>query len=96
MRGLVQTGSPLDDAVGYGCREVARLQQLTDAFWQACHGGRRRIAEHLLALGAELNGTPSWGDGTPLDVAGSLGTGRESLLTWLKEQGATKTPKDAG
>jgi ankyrin repeat protein len=123
-------GSPLDDAVGYGCWQVARLlvergarvdrlwqaaalgirtrldeliaaeapttQQLTDAFWQACHGGQRRIAEHLLTLGAELNGTPSWSDSsTPLDAADSLGTGRESLLTWLKEQGAKKTEGDA-
>jgi ankyrin repeat protein len=76
-------GSPLD-------------QQLTEAFWQACHGGQRRMAEHLLALGAELNGTPSWGDSTPLDVADSLGTGRESLLTWLKELGAKKAERDAG
>ena len=117
-------GSPLDDAVGYGCWQVARLlvergarvdrlwqaaalgirsrldeliaaeapttQQLTDAFWQACHGGQRRMAEHLLELGAELNGTPSWGDTTPLDVADSLGTGREALLTWLREHGAKK------
>ena len=52
------------------------------------------MAEHLLTLGAELNGTPSWGDSTSLDVADSLDTGRESLLTWLKEQGA-KTAKDA-
>jgi len=117
-------GSPLDDAVGYGCWQVARLlvergarvdrlwqaaalglrsrvdeliaaeapttQQLTDAFWQACHGGQRRMAEHLLALGAELNGTASWADSTPLDAADSLGTGRENLITWLKEQGGKK------
>ena len=25
------------------------------AFWQACHGGERRMAEYLLALGADLN-----------------------------------------
>ena len=121
-------GSPLDDAVGYGCWQVARLlvergarvdrlwqaaalgirsrvddliaaeapttQQLTDAFWQACHGGQRRMAEHLLALGAELNGKPSWGDSTPLDVADSVGTGRESLLFWLKAHGA-KSARDA-
>ena len=121
-------GSPLDNAVGYGCWQVARLlvergaridrlwqaaalgirsrldeliaaetpttQQLTDAFWQACHGGQRRMAEHLLALGAELNGTPSWADrSTPLDAADSLDTGRELLVNWLKEHGATKTPK---
>lgn len=119
-------GSPLDDAIGYGCWQVARLllergarvdrlwqaaalgissrvdeliaaeapttQQLTDAFWQACHGGQRRMAEHLLTLGAELNGTPSWADrSTPLDAADSLGTGRELLITWLKDQGAKKT-----
>ena len=74
--------------------QAPTTQQLTDAFWQACHGGQRRLAEHLLALGAELNGTPSWGDSTPLDAADYLGTGRESLLTWLKEQGAKKTVKD--
>ena len=32
------------------------------------------MAEYLLARGADLNGTPSWGDGTPLDVADSLWT----------------------
>jgi ankyrin repeat protein len=115
-------GTPLDDAVGYGCWQVARLlvergarverlwhaaalgmfpavdallaasrptqQELTDAFWQACHGGQRRMAEYLLSLGADLNGTPSWADSTPLDAADSLGTGREALLTWLRDLGA--------
>lgn len=122
-------GGPLDDAVGYGCWQVARLlvqrgarvehlwqaaalgmisrveellaaepptqQQLTDAFWQACHGGQRRMAEHLLALGAQLNGTPSWGDDTPLDVADSQDTGRQALVSWLREQGAKKASKPA-
>jgi ankyrin repeat protein len=122
-------GSPLDDAVGYGCWEVARLlvargapvdrlwhaaalgmiaraqeliadaapsdQELTDAFWQACHGGHRRMAEYLLALGADLNGTPSWGGGTPLDAAGGVGTGREALLTWLRERGARNSSEPA-
>ena len=120
-------GTPLDDAVGYGCWGVARLlvdrgarvdrlwhaaalgmmsrvdelraaapptqQELTDAFWQACHGGQRRMAEHLLALGAELNGTPSWGGDTPLEAAHATGTGREALVTWLHERGAKKSAK---
>jgi hypothetical protein len=115
-------GTPLDDAVGYGCWQVARLlvergarverlwhaaalgmsvrvdellaaspptrQQLNDALWQACHGGQRRMAEQLLSLGADLNGTPSWGDSTPLEAADSLGTGREALITWLRDLGA--------
>jgi ankyrin repeat protein len=122
-------GSPLDDAVGYGCWRVARLlvergarvdrlwhaaalglrsradellaasspskQQLTDAFWQACHGGQRRMAEHLLCLGADLNGTPSWAEATPLDAADGLDTGRQALVEWLRSQGATKSVRPA-
>jgi len=44
-------------------------QGLNDAFWLACYGGQRRMAEYLLGRGAELNGRPSWGDSTPLDAA---------------------------
>jgi ankyrin repeat protein len=66
-------------------------QDLTDAFWQACHGGQRRMAEFLLARGADLNGTPSWGDDTPLDVAESVDTGREALVSWLRDLGAKKS-----
>jgi ankyrin repeat protein len=125
----IACGTPLDDAVGYGCWQVARLlvdrgarvdrlwhaaalgmipraeellasapptqQQLTDAFWQACHGGQRRIAEYLLARGADLNGTPSWGDDTPLDVAESVDTRREALVAWLCDLGAKKSSKPA-
>ena len=69
-------------------------QDLTDALWQACNGGQRRMAEYLLARGAELNGRPSWADSTPLDVAEfPADTGREALVTWLRELGAQKSPK---
>lgn len=70
-------------------------QQLTDAFWQACHGGERRMAEYLLALGADLNGSPSWGDNRPLDAADGIDTGREALVNWLRDQGATKSGEAA-
>jgi ankyrin repeat protein len=120
-------GTPLDDAVGYGCWRVARLlvergarvdrlwhasalgmmtrveellaaspptrQQLTDAFWQACHGGERRMAEHLLSLGADLNGTPSWGGNRPLDAADGIDTGREALVNWLLGRGPQSPAK---
>jgi uncharacterized protein len=122
-------GSPLDDAVGYACWQVARLlvergarvdrlwqaaalgmrarveellaasppskQQLTDAFWQACHGGQRRMAEYLLGLGADLNGTASWAEATALDAADGLDTGREALVGWLRSQGARNSAKAA-
>lgn len=117
-------GGPIDDAVGYGCWQVARLlvergahvdrlwqaaalgmmarveellavgtptrQDLTDAFWQACHGGQLRMAQYLLSLGADLNGTPSWGADNPLDVADGIDTGREALVNWLRDKGAKK------
>jgi ankyrin repeat protein len=113
-------GTPLGNAVGYGCWRVARLlvdrgarvdrlwhaaglgllarveellpgtdvEEINSAFWQACHGGHRRAAELLLAHGADLNWVPDYGKGSPIDVAAGLDTGREALLTWLREQGA--------
>lgn len=119
----ISGGTPMDDAVGYGCWRVARLlvergarvyklwqaaalgmdaqvrefleavpqpgsQDLTDAFWQACHGGHRRTAEYLLGCGADLNGNPSWGETTPLDAASGNDTGREALIAFLRAMGA--------
>jgi ankyrin repeat protein len=119
----IADGGPLDNAIGYGCWQVARLlvergarveklwhaaalgmtarvdellaatpppskQDVTDAFYQACAGAQRRMAEHLLARGADLNGTPSWGEDTPLDAATGVETRRELLVTWLRAQGA--------
>lgn len=114
-------GTPLDNAIGYGCWNVARLlvqrgarvdklwhaaalgimprveellatdpapsaDEITEAFWQACHGGQRRTAERLLASGADLTGTPGYSDQAPAEVAAELGTQRENLVTWLQER----------
>jgi uncharacterized protein len=111
-------GTPLDNAVGYGCWNVARLlvqrgarvdklwlaaalgimprveellavipppspEDITEAFWQACHGGQRRTAERLLASGADPSATPGYSDQTAAEVAVDLGTQRENLVTWL-------------
>jgi ankyrin repeat protein len=116
-------GTPLDDAVAYGCWHTARLlvdrgarvdrlwhaaalgmttrvrelldgppaatqEELDDAFWQACHGGQRRVAEYLLARGADIDHVPDHTDRTPLDVAGGPDTRREALVSWLQERGA--------
>jgi ankyrin repeat protein len=120
-------GTPLDDAVGYGCWQVARLlvdrgagvdlwhaaalglmlriekffdgpsqptpHEVNNAFWQACHGGKRRAAEYLLSRGADVNWIPDYSDRTPLDIGGALDTGREALLTWLLERGAHSASK---
>lgn len=116
-------GTPLGNAVGYACWEVARLLvargarvnflwhaaalgmrtrldellaerpnvepgELSQAFWHACAGGQRRAAEYLLARGADLNWVPDYAKGTPLDVASGLGTQRNTLIGWLRDQGA--------
>jgi ankyrin repeat protein len=123
-------GTPLGNAVGYACWNVARLlvaegarvdtlwhaaglgmtsrveellsgppapkpEQLSQAFWHACAGGQRRTAEYLLARGADLNWTPRYAKGTPLDAANGRGTQREALITWLRAQGARSSEHPA-
>jgi ankyrin repeat protein len=61
---------------------------ITDAFWQACHGGQRRTAEYLMDCGADINTVPDYSEAAPLDIAGSLDTRRDTLVTWLRQQGA--------
>jgi hypothetical protein len=62
--------------------------ELNHAFWQACHGGQRRTAEYLLSRGAAINAVPDHTDQTPLDIAGSPGTRRDTLTDWLRDRGA--------
>jgi uncharacterized protein len=59
--------------------------EVTDAFWQACHGGQRRTAEYLRGRGADLNWV-GWNDRTPLDIAEAQGAGE--VVEWLRSQGA--------
>ncbi len=59
--------------------------EITNAFWNACNGGQREVAEFLLARGADLN----WighADKTPLQVAEE--SGNRELLDWLRDRGA--------
>lgn len=114
-------GTPLDDAVGYGCWQVARRlvdrgarvtklwhaaalgmtskveelligtspprpEDLNEAFWYACRGGQRRTAERLLAHGADLRWIPPYHKKASLEIAATLGTRRQALVTWLRER----------
>jgi ankyrin repeat protein len=116
-------GTPLDNAIGYGCWNVARLlaergaavetlwhaaalgmvdrlqalisghpdvgtDELSQALWHACAAGQRRAAELLLGEGANVNWSPDYAEGTPLDVAQGLGTQQQNVISWLRERGA--------
>ena len=64
---------------------------MTNAFWCACHGGRRAAAEYLLERGADRDWVGH--DGlTALDAARR--SGADALAQWLVEQGA-RTAGDA-
>jgi ankyrin repeat protein len=94
-RRLVERGASTElwQAAALGLRdrveaEVGRREptqeELTTAFWQACHGGRRETAELLLERGAELNWV-GWNDQTPLDVAAAQGA--TEVVEWLRSRG---------
>jgi uncharacterized protein len=59
--------------------------EVTDACWQACHGGQRRTAQYLRDRGADLNWV-GWNDKTPLDIAEEQGA--SEVVAWLRAQGA--------
>lgn len=57
---------------------------VSQAFWHACSGSQRRAAELLLAHGADLNWTPAYAKGTPLDAARGQETRQENVIGWLR------------
>ncbi len=61
-------------------------EEVSDAFWAACHGGQQPAAEYLLDQGAILNWLPVWEQLTPLDAAARAGA--TEVITWLNARGA--------
>jgi uncharacterized protein len=60
-------------------------QEITNAFWCACHGGQRQTAEYLFDHGADIN----WighDDLTPIDAADR--SAAHQLVDWLQTRGA--------
>ena len=71
-------------------------EDIDEAFYQACHGGQLRMAALLLARGADINASPDYANGqTALDVAGSVDTRRQQLVTWLRERSARSAEQPA-
>jgi uncharacterized protein len=71
-------------------------EEVTRAFWGACHGGQRLAAEYLLARGGDINWV-GHGDMTPFDIARASAaeglTPAADLVPWLVSQGA-KSARD--
>jgi hypothetical protein len=118
-------GTPLENAIGYGCWHVARLlyargatvnglwqaaalgltdevqrrlaadppptvDNVSEALWQACHGGQLRTATLLRDRGADIGFKPDYANGpnTIIDIASEPDTRRSQLVEWLRQQGA--------
>ena len=64
--------------------------EITNAFWCACHGGQKVVAEFLLARGADLNWVGHDGF-TPLDAATRSGV--SELVEWLRSRNARAAKK---
>jgi ankyrin repeat protein len=65
--------------------DVPPPNEITHAFWCACHGGERKSAEYLLGRGADLNWIGY--DGlTPIDAARR--SKAEALVEWLTSRSA--------
>jgi ankyrin repeat protein len=63
----------------------AEPDEVTHAFWCACHGGQPQTAEYLLNRGADINWI-GYDKLTPLDAARR--TGANELVAWLFHRGA--------
>jgi ankyrin repeat protein len=78
----------LDRVTELGSEQPPSADEITDAFWQACHGGQRQTAEWLLGRGADINWV-GWNEQTPLDIALSQDHAETpALADWLRAHGA--------
>ena len=76
----------MDRLEEYFAAESVTPDEISRAFWGACHGGQRRAAEYLLARGADMNRIPEWEELTPLDAARR--SDAEELVAWMRGMGA--------
>jgi uncharacterized protein len=69
----------------FGGSTLPAPADVTESFWQACHGGQRQAAEYLLDCGAELNWI-GYNKQTPLDIAKRIGA--DDMVKWLQDRHA--------
>lgn len=72
-------------------KDAPTTEDITHAFWGACHGGQADTASTLLTAGADINWI-GWDDLTPLDAA-RRSDAPDHLITWLQERGAVSATR---
>ncbi len=72
-------------AAAFDATPPPTADDVTHAFWSACHGGQCRTAEYLLGRGADINWV-GYDELTPLDAAQRAGA--NELVAWLHHRGA--------
>jgi ankyrin repeat protein len=77
----------MDRVQAYVASDTERQpDEISHAFWGACHGGQQSAAEYLLDRGADLNWIPPWERLTPRDAAER--SDADELVEWLRGRGA--------
>lgn len=72
----------------YEAKPHPESEELSRAFWNACHGGQVAVAKYLLMRGADLNWSAPWSGKTPLDIAER--SGRSDIAAWLAGKSAIR------
>jgi uncharacterized protein len=70
----------------FGDAEPPAADEVTAAFWGACHGGQLATARYLLDRGADLDWVSAWDSTTALDAARR--SEATEVVDWLLAQGA--------
>jgi uncharacterized protein len=78
----------------FGAEPHPGAEELSGAFWSACHGGQLTVAKRLLMRGADLNWPAPWSGQTPLDIAEK--SGRSDIAAWLAGKGAIRLDRAPG
>lgn len=76
----------LDRVEASFAKEPPAGEEITNAFWLACHGGQQATAAYLLERGADIDWV-GYDDLTPLDAARREGA--HDVVEWLGSRGAT-------
>jgi uncharacterized protein len=74
----------------FGVVPPPTADEITNAFWCACHGGQRVTAEYLLERGADLNWVGHDGH-SPLDAAER--SRATEIVLWMRSLGAKSASK---